>query len=469
MNKFIVILFLLIRSSLCAQPIMANMMTFGGIGYEEGQEIIELSEGGFMVFGTSGSNLDSSSDFYVLRLDSEFNCVWNKIIGSSYIEVAESMARDQNGDFILCGYSNEYSASGYDILLCKINVNGDVLWMRNYGGIDWDFPKKVVVRPDGGYLICGYSYNGPNGDADGMILLTDTNGNQSGEFYNGTLGFDEISDVVFEGGNVYILSNFDVSNRDYSIVQRRNLNFEILDEYISPDSVHFNKLKLSESQIYLAGKEKLENYSALSFWSLHKDDLDLFYTNLDDNGGYYEAIDFVVDDEVIIVCQSTTFGFGGIEQLWQQRDIYGAWQSTISFGSAFDDYTNSVIRCSDGSVVSIGALGDQFDADLLLVKWIETPLILEYDYSIESKDCFDVGLNDIQMEESMSIDLNGMISCLCETCLNRITTYDLTGRMIKSQTSLEQILVPDGIYIIQAEFEGHIEVHQVLISNSAQP
>ncbi len=54
---------------------------FGGNGSEEGKDILPLSDGGFVLVGSSSSETAGGKDVYVLRTDNIGNVVWEKKYG----------------------------------------------------------------------------------------------------------------------------------------------------------------------------------------------------------------------------------------------------------------------------------------------------------------------------------------------------------------------------------------------------
>jgi len=59
-----------------------------------------------------------------------------------------------------------------DILLMKINLNGDTLWTKTFGGSGNDWSRKVFQSIDNGFVILGFTYSF---SADNEIYLIKTN------------------------------------------------------------------------------------------------------------------------------------------------------------------------------------------------------------------------------------------------------------------------------------------------------
>jgi putative intracellular protease/amidase len=53
----------------------------------------------------------------------------------------------------------------------------DVIWAKTYGGSGADGARAVCLCPDGGFLITGYTFSHGTGDADVLVVRTDSDGN----------------------------------------------------------------------------------------------------------------------------------------------------------------------------------------------------------------------------------------------------------------------------------------------------
>ncbi len=169
-------------------------MSLGGIGLESGGSIIQTSDGGYMVVGTTdgygGGNYDSSCnhhypgsgfiDAWVVKLDSARNIQWQQCYGGTYSDGVYNIIELSNG-YIVLGYtmSNDGDVSGYhsypgpnskyggDIWVFKIDKTGNLLWQKCLGGTYDDFARNIFPTTDGGYMIVG-STDSNDGDVEGF-------------------------------------------------------------------------------------------------------------------------------------------------------------------------------------------------------------------------------------------------------------------------------------------------------------
>ena len=87
-------------------------------------------------------------------------------------DVAYSVAVTPDGGYIVAGYteSNSGDVSGnhgsIDFWVVKLDGEGNIVWQKCLGGSGDDYADSVAVMPDGGYIVAGYTESN-NGDVSG--------------------------------------------------------------------------------------------------------------------------------------------------------------------------------------------------------------------------------------------------------------------------------------------------------------
>ncbi len=160
---------------------------FGGTNNDRAYDAVQAIDGGYVVIGFSESNdfdiSDSkgSYDYWVVKLNTIGELVWDKSLGGSEIDQARSIIKTDDNAYIIAGnsFSNDgditsnYGSS--DFLLIKLSDDGKVLWNKNYGGSQFDFATSINKSSEG-YIVTGYSQsidndvNGNFGDNDFWVL-----------------------------------------------------------------------------------------------------------------------------------------------------------------------------------------------------------------------------------------------------------------------------------------------------------
>ncbi|MFH2141308.1 MAG: T9SS type A sorting domain-containing protein [Bacteroidota bacterium] len=155
---------------------------FGGTLDEEGYDILQTADGGFMVAGYTGSSDGdvtghhgtSNDDLWVLKLNSSGVIEWNQCYGGTDDDDAGSIVQTTSGDFYIAGsafsddgdVSGNHSSSYSDFWVIKINSTGTLLNQKCVGGTDYDEGIRMILTSDGGCLLAGRT-SSSDGDAIG--------------------------------------------------------------------------------------------------------------------------------------------------------------------------------------------------------------------------------------------------------------------------------------------------------------
>lgn len=157
-KTYILLLFIMsLGMSLSAQ--VAFKRTYGGSGYSKGNSLVQTPDGGYLCVGATSAYGNGTSDVFIFKTDSSGVFQWLKSYGGLNIDVATHITPLSDGNYIVCGYTNSKGNGGYDAYLLKIDIGGDTLWTKTYGGADWDFGNEVYSTPNGSIYIAGQTYS----------------------------------------------------------------------------------------------------------------------------------------------------------------------------------------------------------------------------------------------------------------------------------------------------------------------
>jgi hypothetical protein len=157
---------------------------YGDSLWEELASIEPLPDGGFIAAGTSVGYGPGRYEYWLLRLDSVGDVVWSKTYGGIGDEAAYTVLVDDDGGFVLSGYSNSlgygHRTAGDDamnVVLIKTDANGDTLWCRSYGDGLQDEAYRSSKAADGGFLISGFTTSYTPANLSQMLMIhTDSQG-----------------------------------------------------------------------------------------------------------------------------------------------------------------------------------------------------------------------------------------------------------------------------------------------------
>jgi len=163
--------FFLYVTLLPAQPSIQWQKALGGTQAEEAESIQQTSDGGYIVVGYSASNNGNvlgwhgNIDFWVVKLSSTGDVQWQKMLGGAQAESAYSVQQTSDGGYIVAGYtnSNNGDVSGLhgesDFWVVKLSAIGSLEWQKTLGGSNEDVARSIRQTSDGGYIISGWTFS----------------------------------------------------------------------------------------------------------------------------------------------------------------------------------------------------------------------------------------------------------------------------------------------------------------------
>ncbi len=141
---------------------------------EEGNNIIETKDGGYLVVGVTGMNKRAKEDIWILKLDANGNIIWQKLYYADEDDYASCIVALSDDSFIVGGSTNSFGR-GRDILLFKIDNSGNIIWQKIFGDeIGYDAITAIVIGSKGEYIISGFSSWGYYYGAEGFLMKLDS-------------------------------------------------------------------------------------------------------------------------------------------------------------------------------------------------------------------------------------------------------------------------------------------------------
>ena len=208
---------------------------FGGNFTDTSYAACQTQGGDYIIIGSSDSNdIDISNnkgtyDFWIIKISSEGNLIWEKSYGGSEIDEALDITPTTDGNFIVCGNtrSNNIDVSSNngaaDIWILKITPNGEILWGKTYGGNSFEAAKSVHQTTDNGFIIAGNSRSDNNdltknnGQNDGWIFKINQDGILQWQTSIGGSNIDLLMDSTqLQDGSIVAVGNTSSSDLDIS-------------------------------------------------------------------------------------------------------------------------------------------------------------------------------------------------------------------------------------------------------------
>ncbi len=150
--------------------------THGYTDFDSGSDIMQTSDGGYIIIGSVNNTGCASGQIWLLKTDSSGNILWEKAFGDAGDNFGNSILITEDGGYLLVGSGfRSGETDGYDLWLIKTNADGDVLWDKKHGEEDFNMGWSTYPTDEGGYIITGEKFSCP-GNADTWLLKIDKNG-----------------------------------------------------------------------------------------------------------------------------------------------------------------------------------------------------------------------------------------------------------------------------------------------------
>jgi len=147
--------------------------TYGGSVGEWATDIQLTSDGGYIVAGVT-HEFGLHGNFLILKLTSSGDIEWQRAYGGGFMDYPWSIQQTIDGGYIVAGYTESFGQQNrwLDISVLKLNSSGDIEWELTYGGIAW----SIQQTSDGGYIVAGSTESFGAGGEDLLVLKIDPNG-----------------------------------------------------------------------------------------------------------------------------------------------------------------------------------------------------------------------------------------------------------------------------------------------------
>lgn len=159
--------------------------TYGGNDNDGASSIQQTKDGGYIIAGSKGGiwtkvldNIEiQKQDLWVLKLDSSGNLLWEKTFGGDKNDKACSIKQTTDEGYIVAGYTESKGLGDRDMWILKLDKNGNLVWDKTFGTVNWDMAYSAIQIKDGNYVVVGDMYEKNDKEDDSYILKLDKNGN----------------------------------------------------------------------------------------------------------------------------------------------------------------------------------------------------------------------------------------------------------------------------------------------------
>jgi len=154
--------------------------TVGGTGMEmvtPGTKISKTSDGGFVMAGSTSSFGSGGTDLFAIKLNSSGGLQWSRAIGGTGDEMGHSVVQTSNKGYIMSGSTTSFGAGNYDAYMVLLDSTGTLVWTRTTGGGASEAGYSIVETNSGGFMMTGVTSSHGSGNSDVYLVRLDAAGN----------------------------------------------------------------------------------------------------------------------------------------------------------------------------------------------------------------------------------------------------------------------------------------------------
>jgi hypothetical protein len=164
----------LVRTDLQGEVLWSK--TYGGDGKDNGWDVLDLEDGGFLIVGFTNSFGAGEMDIYLVRTDDKGIMLWERTFGGPKSEFGWAMAPTDDGGFVLAGQTNSFGDGEEDGYLVKVNAQGEEIWSQTFGGAQEDRLFSIDQSADSGFILTGTTTSFGSGNRDAYLVKISNSG-----------------------------------------------------------------------------------------------------------------------------------------------------------------------------------------------------------------------------------------------------------------------------------------------------
>lgn len=150
--------------------------TIGGVFKDEGYAVKQTADGGFIITGSTESYTNGFNDVWLVKTDEHGVMQWSRHFGGTSYDSGQDVIECSNGGYLVAGYTQISSSGNWYAWLIRTDELGNEIWSRVYGGGERDFSASVMEMDDGGFVVTGATETGGSGNSRLWLFKIAANG-----------------------------------------------------------------------------------------------------------------------------------------------------------------------------------------------------------------------------------------------------------------------------------------------------
>ncbi|MBR9974255.1 MAG: hypothetical protein KFF77_01620 [Bacteroidetes bacterium] len=363
-----------------ADPAPFFLRTIDLSEYDEGFDVQALEDGGFIIVGRTWMQHTTSKDVLLLRIDADGQTKWMKTFGGVYTDEGYSVNQTTDGGFILTGMTESYTNGNSDVWLIKTDAGGNMQWSKSFGGTGLDSGQDVIECSSGGYLVAGYGQLSFAGRLYAVLIRTDELGS---EIWKKTYGLSErdlfTSVIEAEDGGFVVAGSTETGDNGSTVLwlQKVDATGEIgaqgWSQFVDgPNSKSaFQLIRSTSGTFGIIGYTTSPGSENSSLLFLRTDVTgDMMVETQPQQNAIGTGIAATSEGGFIVCGYTDPLGFDGSDIILMKLDADGGLVWKREIGGTRMDRAHSVCAVADGSFVLTGTTQSygSGDQDLLILK-----------------------------------------------------------------------------------------------------
>jgi len=227
------------------------------------------------ISGDKTSALQGDRDYWIIKTDSLGNKQWDKSFGGTGLDRSSAIRHSSDGGYIIGGDSHSGIGGdksmdtwgSSDFWLVKIDSLGNKLWDKDYGGTSYDNAEDLIQTSDGGFLMSGRSHSPISGDKTQnnlssqqiWIIKTDSLGVKEWDRTILANGNCQDSRVIQTKDHAFVLVNWTNAGSGGDKTQpSRGINDYWIVKFYDTTSVYNNSASLLSSDTSFCDKQSID-------------------------------------------------------------------------------------------------------------------------------------------------------------------------------------------------------------------
>lgn len=346
---------------------------YSGNSFDKGEDIIETIDSSYMVAGSSGSWGENSQAF-LMKIDSLGNYVWSQAYGGAESEEVVTVLERPGSGFYLAGMSNSFSQGNFDAMLIKTDGNGNQEWMKTYESSAWERINDAVMTKDTGIVMVGYRQALLGINSDILLLRLNKDGDTLWTKTIGSIGEDQATSVTRFQDSLYLVVG-DMYVPDSNLVKGFLMKINdqgiiLSQEMIGPKTgaYHISDIEVGPNKFFIVGSRTVNDQNHDNYARVTNADGTLFseYTESDNSptsitdSQFEQAVYMASPSYLLSICfqnrnlSNSLFTYDLGNGFYDIDNAYWMgipWTNIINQGL---DQCNEMTATHDGGYISVG-------------------------------------------------------------------------------------------------------------------